>query len=138
MTLPVDVSEADTSESDSETTLPPAKTPFYVQGDFQEEVWLCSEEYDPDTNVKDSVISVVTFHGKANFGVENFTVGSASVLCLACVNQTVWVGTIIGQVLLYDSVTHYQIFERYLSLKEEQSIVHIQHIRKLRQVREPK
>ena len=124
------------NEADPESTTVQAtlNTSYHVHGDLQEEVWLCSEHHSSETTVTDSSISVVTFRGKANFDVHNIEVGSTRVSCMACVNQSVWIGTTGGQVILYDATTHYRMFSRHLSVRADQCIVYIQHLTKLRQV----
>ena len=124
----------DATESDTDASLYPLNTSHHVHGDLQEEVWLCSESYDPTSHVTETSISVVTFQGKANFNVANIDVGNTPISCMACVNQSVFVGTTAGQVILYDATSHTHIFSRYLSVKPDQSIVYIQHLTKLRQV----
>ena len=137
MTQPVDISQsADGMDTEPETTPHPTVNSSYrVHGDLQEEVWLCSENHNTEMNAIDSSISVVTFRGKANFDVHNIEVGSVCVSCIACVNQCVWVGTKAGQVTLFDATSHFQIFSRYLSVRPDQSIVYVQHLTKLRQVK---
>lgn len=133
----MDISQPDSTadQSDTDTTLPPIDTSYHVHGDLQEEVWLCSENYTPETNVTESSISIVTFQGKANFAVDTIGIGSVSVTCMECVNQMVWVGTETGQVLLYDATNHCQAYGRYLAVERAQSIVYIHHLTRLRQVR---
>ena len=130
VTLPVDMSQSDGTDLEHD----PVNTSYRVHGDLQEEVWLCSETQNPNTQVTETSISVVMFHGKANFDVVNIDVGNTSVSCMTCVNQSVWVGTGAGQVILYDATSHIQIFSRYLSVRPDQSIVYIHHLTKLRQV----
>ena len=132
------MSEGGDVEGETETSFVPSVSvhhTYVVQGDLQEEVWLCSESVDPQTDILDTYLSIVSFRGKANFSVENIDVGSSSITYIACINQSVWLGTADGQIMLYDAVSHYQLFSRHLAIRSDQSVVYIKHIPKLRQVR---
>ena len=105
-----------------------------VQGDLQEEVWFCSEIKDLETDIVDCKMTIVSFCGRANFSVETINIGRSSTVAMCCVNQQVWVGTVEGQLMVYDALNHYEIFNRHLAIKGDQGIVFIGHLTTLRQV----
>ena len=135
VTLPIDIGSVSTEDSEAESVLPVATQSYITTGDLQEEVWFCSTYRDEETSTIDSQLSIVSFRGRANFSVERVNIGTYPVTAMCNVNQTVWLGTEDGKVLVYDSTTYYQMYSRILALKEGQSIVSIHSLMKLRQVR---
>ena len=106
-----------------------------VQGDVQEEVWFCSTYENPETQIIECKISVVSFCGRANFLVDSIEFDTSPVTAMCCVNQQVWLGTKDGQIIIYDAVNHSKLFDRHLAIKSDQSIVYISHLTKQRQVK---
>ena len=140
VTHPIDISsrapeDGDSIENLSTTSLANFHTSV-VQGDLQEEVWFCSEIKDLETNIVDCKMTVVSFCGRANFSVETISVGRSSTLAMCCVNQQVWLGTVEGQLMVYDALNHFELFNRHLAIKSDQGIVFIGHLTTLRQVSE--
>ena len=140
VTHPIDISSQTSEDGDSVENLSTSSLAKFhtsvVQGDLQEEVWFCSEIKDLETNIVDCKMTVVSFCGRANFSVETISVGCSSTLAMCCVNQQVWLGTVEGQLMVYDALNQFELFNRHLAIKSDQGIVFIGHLTTLRQVSE--